>query len=174
MLHVLCACVKYRICVGVCPTPSSLHSLATTLLQPAMPSWPLRSLCYWESCEVYNRTYFISWCHTCCVAWPPSPILSLFSWDHWEAYPSLPPSLYSFHPTFFFSFFSSFFVKRVWTHQIFVNMLPYARLKPRPRSHRRNWRGGKEKKRKKNREKGEEKGEMRGKFLILKYLYWGI
>lgn len=50
-----------------------------------------------------------------------------------------PPSL---PPTFFFSFFSSFLVKRVWTHQILVNMLPYARLKPRPRSQRRNCRKG--------------------------------
>ena len=134
---------KYSIYVSVCPIP------LTPPPQWMMPSWPLRSLCDEEACKVFlTELFFISQRHTCCVAWPPSPIFSLLSRDSWEAYPflarflppSLPPYHSSFFPTFFFSFFSSFFVKRVWTHQILVNMLPYARLKPRPRSHRRNWR----------------------------------
>lgn len=137
MLRVLCAPVKYSICVSVCPTPLS-PALAGD--NPCCSRGGLLEAYVAEKPAKF-RTYFIIWCHTCCVAWPPPPILSLLLGDHREADPPL-PLLLSLLPTFFFSFFSSFFVKRVWTHQILVNMLPYARLKPRPRSHRRNWRGG--------------------------------
>lgn len=89
----------------------------------------------------FLKNFFISRCHTRRVACARHPILSLLSGDAREANPNRPRFLSaSILLTFFFSFFSSFLVKRVWTHQILVNMLPYARLKPRPRSHRRNCR----------------------------------
>lgn len=159
MLHV---CVDaWALCVHVQSTVSvSVSVLLPYPCTPApmppqwmMPSWPLRSLCYSEACRVFNELFLSAGATH--AAWPGLPLPS-FLYSPETAERLIPPTLPLSLPTFFFSFFSSFFVKRVCTHQILVNMLPYARLKPRPRSHRRNWRTGEEE----GKERGEEKGEM--------------
>lgn len=119
-------------CVGKCTVPMSV-----CVWNPYPCTLSLQPPCHISCCraglleayvtrnfEVSNFFFFISQCHTRCTVWPSSPIPSLPSWDCWEDYPSVTLSFQIALLTFFFSFFSSFFVKRVWTHQILVNMLP--------------------------------------------------
>lgn len=132
-LHV---CFTCTVSVSVCVQPLSVLSAS---------GWcnarPSEAYVTTKAAQFFLKNFFISRCHTRRVACARHPILSLLSGDAREANPSRPRFLSaSILLTFFFSFFSSFLVKRVWTHQILVNMLPYARLKPRPRSHRRNCR----------------------------------
>lgn len=132
------------ICVTVCPTPlSSAANGAEPASQQLMFLRRLQS-CFFFFPSLPNRTFLYQpepyMLHGSGLPLTLPPSLLLLSLPPSRVALLLSPAARPPSPlTFFFSFFSSFLVKRVWTHQILVNMLPYARLKPRPSSHKRNW-----------------------------------